>query len=234
MISQPPEQLVTVTPFAPRDWVTLCKDYAVLFPTLDYDPTTETVEDGLLRPLRGENVFITGGTVSGAFWKNRIVRDSDFLDTGLQVTRKSATSLDVTAGACLCTGVYLQICDSTTTISLGDSSSFFTITTPAYPVVPSIDYYLVIMPDVVGAAGFGFALVIADEWETFAASTQDIGTILACITMNGSGQIQNSASITFTRGTFWDREQWTYPLTPSLDPLNGGVVVGSTWYEDWP
>jgi len=235
-----PNQITTVEPFSPREWVTVQRDYTVLFPDPDRR-TGETMVQALGRPLKGENVLLTDPySLGGCWWGNRVVRDMDQTDSGLQVQRVDATHLSVTSGYAMCCGFFIQINDATTIIDLGDSSSFLTVdSTAAYPVRINTDYYLAMVPDdttnLLEGSGFGFTLIVAGAWEHVINNhlEKDFATILAVVHTNGSGQIQDSSSITFTRGTFWDRELSAYPPGPPLDPLNGGVVRDGDWYDDW-
>jgi hypothetical protein len=247
----PKNQLSTVTPFSPRDWVTICRDYAVLHPDLDFSDPGDTVLNALKKPLRGEKVLMDDpNSVGGSWWRNRTIRDENFLDSGFQVTRNDATHINVTSGACMCCGIYLAVQDATTTISLGDSTSFLTIdSTSAYPPLADTAYYLAIVPDdttTIGlGSGFGFALIIADAWDEHVFMNHDMddfATLLAVVTLNSIGQIQDSSSITFSRFTQegyvwmmidWNREELAFPPCPSFDPLNGGVLIGTNWWEDW-
>lgn len=250
MSTPPKNQLSAITPFSSRDWVTICKDYAVLHPDLDLSPGV-SIATALRVPLRGEKFIMDDpNNVGGPWWRNRTIRDENFDDSGFQVTRNDATHLDVTSGACMCCGIYLAVTDATTTISLGDSTSFLTIdSTAAYPPLADTAYYLAIVPDdttTIGiGSGFGFSLIIADAWDKnvfMDRNLEDFATILAVITLNGIGQIQDSSSITFSRYTMegylgqlfdWNREELAFPPCPSFDPLNGGVVRPDGWYDDW-
>jgi len=249
MPTPPKNQLSSITPFSARDWVTICKDYAVLHPDLDHSPGNSISHD-LAFPLRGEKVLMDDpNNVGGPWWRNRTIKDEDFVDSGLQVTRKDATHIDVTAGACICCGIYLAIQDATTTISLGDSTSYLTVdSTTAYPPLANTAYYLTIVPDdttTIGlGAGFGFALIVANAWDSVLMyrTMEDFATILAVVTLDDFGQIQDDSSITFSRFTpegysemlfDWNREEWAFPPCPSFDPLNGGVVKPGGWWDEW-
>jgi len=58
---------------------------------------------------------------------------------------------------------------------------------------------------------------------------KDYFLILACVTLNGAGQID---TITYTNND-WDRIDYLYPLGPANPYVNGGVVRDGGWYPNW-
>ncbi len=258
MISKAPKQITTLPPFVPRDWTAVVKDFSVLFPSLEVIGS-EPITNSLKRPLKGEFInynLLNSPKNSGAAPFSTVLRDNDYKDTGLKVTRVNNAEISISSGSCVVLGCYVEI-KGTTTISLTDEDSFVNIyfrpsdpqPQAPYPKIADADYYIGIFPfngdnENYKLAShslaktwntFAFGLVLADEWDrrlTLNHSWDGVFCKLACITLNGSGDIENDNSITTKKGK-WDRELLAYPPGPSLYPLNGGVVIDDNWYDDW-
>lgn len=238
-----PKQITTFQPFTPRLWATLLRDYVVLNPELDIrdgEDTTQTFS----RYLKGENVIFEeilnfDSTTSSTMPTSRVVRDADHVDSGLQVTKASATTLSISPGAFLLMNIYVEFTEAST-FDISDVSNFTSINgDPPIAAEPDKSYYLSVMPSfLLTEADPGICLIMIDATSfddvvSVYPSFANLGCLLAVVTTNGSGQIQNNNSITYTRSDVWDREALAYPQSPSLNPLNGGVVRDGDWFDDW-
>ena len=239
MVSPTPTQFTTLPPFATRDWQTISKDYTVVFPELEIRDG-ETVVNALARPLKGENFNwsnLLDTTSVGLPSVSRVLRDSDQTDSGFEITRTSATTITISPGCAMVSGVYFQSYN-TETLDLTDSTSFFN---PYELVTPDSDFFIIICP--VNSSQdrstdcFGFGFFSKDFYSDYLENHPDvIGLIcsLAIVSLNGSGQIQDSDSIRYyDEDLNWNREYLACPPGPPLDPLNGGIIDVGEWYDDW-
>lgn len=248
MRTKAPNHFTTIPTFSNRNWEIVNKDFISFFPDPDIR-SGETVTDALYRPIKGENVIledIFDSTASGALASARTVRDDDFIDSGFQLTLDSSTDITVTGGYAIVMGVFVSINESFT-VSLNDSTCFVDIPggSSAFPAQADTNYFLVLHPYSVanddlfdGADTMAISLMLADELEDFINTYPNIRgyfCILACITLNSSGQITSEDDFTYEIIEFWNREEEAFPPGPELLPaVNGGVIESDgEWYDDW-
>lgn len=242
-----PRQLTSIKPFDPRNFFTISKDFVSLYPELDIRSGDSSIIDSLGRPLLGENppaaadfendsVPIETFNSYGSSW---IIRDENFEDTGLQVSKTGDTELTVSSGYAVIVGIYTHytedcVIDATdgTNYSLGDATAG--------------DYFLCITPCDASTGEFDLILERHNSTSIALFEKTDLQMIisifpfivssllkLALIEIGEGGQI---IDISFEDSDLgWDRELLAYPPGPPLNPsLNGGVVEsGDTWVDDW-
>ena len=249
-----PLQHVTMTPFAERLWYKVNQSSAVIYPFLDINTAldaTAQVPDALTRPLQGEiyegdeddYTVMIGGV--GHCQAEGLMDDTSAVgDTTLRISNNDDTSLIVTGGSCLIGGIFVEyIGDST--ISIYDVDSYRLGVTD-YPDVNPLDYIAgktyVVCAAFTGDEDSAEASLYLMEINNFilyrdATSGLDHTLIekspiaLGMYTVNESSLIDEISDEVTIGVDIWKRD--IIPQAPSLNPLNGGVVIAAGWEDDW-
>ena len=120
-----PLQITTIPPFSPLDWTVQNKDYLMYFPEVDFrDGTDVTLGDALYRPIKGETFNLIDACTS--LTTPRVIKDSEFGDTGLKCAIDTPTNLVVDPGDFICMGVYTSFTESFSVGIFQDSTDFWT------------------------------------------------------------------------------------------------------------